>query len=347
MTSIPTHPLTPELIADYRTILTRCKPADLDGHRVRVQTAQRLAARAFLEKDAATADVVLLVKWRLQKRSNLRPTEPGDVHVLDTIYRVEQASYPVLQVPRNLSGKQFSELLENESGAWSGSTTETFSVIRSGAMSTEEMRYVAYQSLPAVNDFLRMMAIALPRFELPAAVAIAENLWDEAGNGSLSRAHVTLFHDFARHFGADTDEEVILDWAQPLSIEGVATTHRHLWSYELGTLLGTLYAVESTLAVDLPLFVEGFEKAKLEPEAYEWFTVHTTADEKHAADWVQLMETHFSTYEVQQAAYTAAMQRGVLVRKFWDAIHPGFLDWKATGQVRRLPARELREQTGM
>src|SRR5205085_5416145 len=103
--------LSPTLIDEYKTVVTRVDPDDWEGHRRRVETARRLGRRAFVEKDRSSWLVTQVVEWRLQKRNQLRPTEPGDVHVLDALYRIEEASMPPCELPRGLSAEQFCKKL--------------------------------------------------------------------------------------------------------------------------------------------------------------------------------------------------------------------------------------------
>jgi pyrroloquinoline quinone (PQQ) biosynthesis protein C len=341
------QPLTKLIISDYRDIMTRVDPEDWEGHKRRVDTARRLARRAFDEKDRAAWEVVQVIEWRLQRRNGLRPTEPGDVHVLDAIYRIEEAASPLIECPEGLSAKQFTERLSADCYALNALDTPFLKMLGAGKLSAEDWKYFAYQLLAPAGDFTRMLAIASVRFPFELSLSVCENLYEEAGEGVSERAHVNLLYRFARHFGVDTGEEALLDWTCPEILANTNAQNRMLWHYEMGWSLGSNFLMERLLPPEFGRVRDALVAAGLTDEVLEWFTVHLVADEEHAADWLRIIEEHFSAPEDRRIAYRAAIERGRWNRLGWESLYPAWEQWKATGNPPRVPARELREATGL
>lgn len=339
--------LTARMVDDYRTIMARVDPDDWDAHKRRVDTARQLAVRAFEAKDRAAWEVVQVVEWRLQRRNQLRPTEPGDVHVLDTLYRVEEAAAPVIECPEGLSPRQFAERLSADCYALNALDTPFVKMLASGKASIDDLRYFAYQMLAPAGDFTRMLAIASVRFPFELSLSVCENLYEEAGEGRSERAHVNLLHQFTRHVGVDAREESLLDWTCPEILANTNAQNRMLWHYELGWALGSNFVMERLLPPEMGAILEGLRAAGLSDDVTEWFHVHVAGDEDHAAAWLEIVEEHLSQPLDRSIAYRAAIERGRWNRLGWEALHPAWEHWRATGHAPRVPARELYQATGL
>jgi pyrroloquinoline quinone (PQQ) biosynthesis protein C len=335
------------MVRDYQTIMTRVDPEDWDGHKRRVDTARTLAGRAFQTKDRGAWEVAQVVEWRLQRRNQLRPTEPGDVHVLDTMYRVEEAAAPVIECPEGLTSQEFTERLSADCYALNALDTPYVKMLGSGKVSKEDLTYFGYQMLAPAGDFTRMLAIASVRFPFELSLSVCVNLYEEAGEGKSEHAHVNLLKKFARHVGVNTDEEALLDWTCPEILANTNAQNRMLWHYELGWALGSNFLMERLLPPEMGTVLEGLRSLGLSKDVTEWFDVHVAGDEDHAAAWLEIVEEHLPSPEDRRIVYRAAIERGRWNRLGWESLYPAWEQWKATQKPPRVPARELFEATGM
>lgn len=327
--------------------MKRWRPGDLDELRRRAELAASLARRAFVEEGRAAWEAVQVLEWRLQRRSSLRPTDPGDVVVLDAMYRVEEGTMPPVELPRGLSPRQFCDRLTEDISRYGAVDSPTIKLMSSGKLTREDWEYLGYQWLAPSGDFTRMICLAsLP---LPPAFSrfMYHNLFDEAGRGDESRMHHHLLEQFLSQFGVSGDEESLLYWSAPDHLAMINAQNRILWHPEAAWALGSMYLYERLLPFELAPIRDGLLALGVERETLGWFDEHIVVDVSHAEDWLGVVEGFITSYEDQQMAYTAAIDRGRWARRSWDSIHEGWKVWKETKVPPHVPARELRQATGL
>ncbi|HUS67507.1 MAG TPA: iron-containing redox enzyme family protein [Kofleriaceae bacterium] len=347
MTASPL-PLTAEMIDAFRTIMTRTPAADFAGVRRRIDAATKLGTRAFNEGDRAAWEVVQVIEWRLQRNSSLRPTDPGDVYVLDTLYRIEEARMPAVELPRGLTPKEFCDKLTVDISEFSAVDSPTIALMKSGKLTRDDWHYLGYQWLAPSGDFCRMISIASLALPPTFARFMYHNLFDEAGKGVWERTHHYLLQQFLGQFGVETEnEEELLAWTVPEHLAMINAQNRILWHQEPGWALGSMYLYERLLPFELAPIRDGLLALGIKEETLGWFSEHITVDVSHAEDWLGVVEGFLRTYDEQVIAYAAAIDRGRWARRSWDAIHGGWLQWKETKRAPHVPARELREATGL
>ena len=337
--------LSRELIEDYRVAMTRTDPDDFAAIGKRVEAARRLAHKAFKDRERNAWLVAMTAEWRLQKRNQMRPTEPGDVHVLDVLYRVEESNQEPIELTRGLTPMQFCQKLSDDCYALNAVNTPIVKFLASGEATHDDWRYFAHQFVPPAADFCRMLAITAVRFPLSLAVSVYDNLYEEAGEGEVAKAHANLLFDFARQFGVKPEDELgLLDYACPEIIANTNAQLRMLWHHDLGWSLGSNFLMERLLPPEMTLLRQGLQRMGV--KNLTWFDVHIESDEHHAGNWLKIVEEHLTTFEAQHIAYAAAIDRGRWNYLGWIKMYDGFQQWKATGEAPRLPARELVAETG-
>jgi hypothetical protein len=342
------QPLTAQTIEEYRTVMTRVDPDDWEGHRRRVEAARALGRRAFLQKDRSAWEVAQVVEWRLQRRSSFRPTEPGDVHVLDTLYRLEEEAAPPVQIPSGLSPEQFCKRLTEDIAQFNAVESNAIKLLESGKLTRDDWRYFSYHFIPPSGDFTKMLAVASMRLPSDVARFAFENLFEEGGEGDPERAHVYLLAQFLRQFDINPeDEETVLYWVPPEILANTNGQNRMLWHTEPGWSLGSMFLMEKLLPLELASIRDGLVRSGIDRRTMTWFDVHISEDEHHAQDWLNIVASHLLTFDAQKLAYVSAMERGRLSRVGWDAAYQGWEHWKRTGVPTHAPAQELRAATGL
>lgn len=341
-------PLVPALIDDYRVAMTRVSPTDWSALRARVEAAERLGSRAFREGSRAAWEVVQVIEWRLQKRSSLRPTEPGDVLVLDTLYRIEESTLEPATLDPGLSPRQFCERLTDDISAFSAVGSPTIELMESGRLTRADWTYLGYQWLAPSGDFTRMIAIASLPLPHSFSRTMYSNLNDEGGRGTWEHAHQYLLEKFLGEFGVVAgDDEALLHWTVPEHLGMINAQNRLLWHSEPGWGLGSMYLYERLLPFELSRIRDGLLAIGVPADSLRWFDEHISVDPVHAEDWLGVVEQFLRTPEEQAIAYRAAIERGRWSRLSWDAIHWGWEQWKRTGVPPHVPAAELRAATGV
>jgi hypothetical protein len=268
------------------------------------------------------------------------------VHVLSTLYRMEEEYEPVLTLPRSLSTDEFLRKMSDDCYALNALETPILKLLASDKVAREDFRYVLHQFVPPAADFTRMLAVSSVRFPYEFALSIYENLYEEAGSGNRERAHFRQLIRDASQYGVEmNDRPEIMDWICPEIIANTNCTFRMIWHYDPSWSLGAMYVMERLLPPELTAMREGMRALKV--ERMEFFDTHIHGDEQHAAEWLQIVNRHLNTYEKKQVAYSSAIHRGRWNLRGWEAIYPGLMQWKETGEGPRLPVRELREATGI
>jgi hypothetical protein len=334
--------LSPTVVSEYRTAFKRAAVDDFDGMRQRADAARSLASRAFKEKDLGAWQAVQVLQWRLQRRNSLRPTEPGDVLVLDTLYRIEEQTSPRIELPAGLSPRQFCDKLENDVMQFRVDTTQAIALIASGTLSKADLRYFCFQFVPPAVDFTKMIAFATMVLPRDVARFAFENLYEEGGKGIAEDAHVNLLTRFLGEFDINLqDDEAMLAWVPPDALASTNAQLRMLWHPEPGWALGSMFLMEKLLPLEHTPFRDGLLASGVSRASVIFFDVHIEGEAHHAADWLKIAEQHLRTHDEQRIAYAAAMERGRWYKRCWEALYEGFGEWKKTGVAPHLPAAEL------
>jgi hypothetical protein len=341
------QPLTDEVVADYRTAMTRTDGsiADLGA---RFEAADRLARRAFEDKDRAAWEVVQVMEWNLQDRSAFWPTEPGDVLVLDTLYKYEDAHGPTYELPKGLSTADFVAKLERDVRENFVINSPEIPALAQGTHTDAEWQYIGYQwSLRAV-EFARFIALSSIRQPHAIAYSIYRNLYDEAGETDSRRAHLRLLENFLCPFGIQTSsKDEMLYWTSPESVAVENFQLRMFWKRHPGWALGSAYVVEKLLPPQVDFIRDGLRLRGVPEERLTWFQVHIEGDVLHAADWLELIASAIQAPEDQLVVYSAAIERAQRLSLCWDCYDRDFMAWKKMGIPPHLPFRELHTRVGI
>lgn len=335
--------------------MTPVGSSDWDGLKKRVEAASRLTTRAFLEDDRAAWEVAQVVQFKLQHKGGLRPTDSGDVHVLNAMYAIEDQFLPSADIPKGLTPIEFCEMLKSELMHYSWvDTVTTRELLRKATH--KDWDYLCYQHLVPSNDFTRFIAIASLALPHRFSMVLFSNLYDEGGHGVWEKTHYYLLNKvFMPQFGFDDENEdpqVIEDtsfyWTPPEYLAAMFNIQsRLLWHPEPGWSLGSLYLGELLVPglmeeIRDSLLAAGFDKSTV---AFQ--EEHIVVDVKHAEDWIGVVEEFITAYQDQQIVYKAAVEAARWGYWGWNAYYHCWRRWKETGTPPHLPARELHEATGL
>ncbi|HVV87593.1 MAG TPA: iron-containing redox enzyme family protein [Kofleriaceae bacterium] len=191
---------------------------------------------------------------------------------------------------------------------------------RAGDLGLRELRVLACQMYRFSKAFTRFLAAALAACDDEAArIVIAQNLWEELGDGDVSRTHAELFRRFTRSLGIDDatlEQSPIAPETEALvdTYQGLAARHGFV-----GAIAAICYASEGLAAALYSSLQVGIHGAlPLDKESLMFFTVHIACDDGHAAALERVLDRALARPADEERAAAA-------IREALDARH-GFFD---------------------
>ena len=198
-----------------------------------------------------------------------------------------------------------------------------FDAVRSGSMSRAGVLRWTLQASLVVRQFTRFIsAIHANCPHRDAQQLLAENLWEEHGQGDPGRDHYALVRKLARSLGA-TDQE--LDEAKPLK----ATQEYITYCLTVTRDLSFIEAM-TAIAVGIEIFIPKFfgaladslcTKYGLERGDVDYLMVHVTEDEVHSQRALALIESYADTAELRQKAKDALRDMLLVKRRYALAVY--------------------------
>lgn len=164
-------------------------------------------------------------------------------------------------------------------------------------LTLHEVKALAVQMYQFSKSFNRILASAIAHCpDDEAQFVILENLFDEMGEGDISKAHPNLFRRFTRALGISDLE---LDGADPTpETQQLIETYLNLaptYGY-LAALGGICYASEGIVNTLYRHLQDGIEQVIcFAREDLIFFDLHIDLDEDHAAHLAQLIQPRLSS----------------------------------------------------
>ena len=160
---------------------------------------------------------------------------------------------------------------------------EVYDWLAQDADRAEIVEFLAIEGGPdgGFDDLVAACQIGLdgaPKLEL------AQNYWDEMGNGSLARVHTELHRKLSRALGLSCPPRE----AQPVEalersvLTGLLATNRWLQP----ELLGALGLLELQAGPRCRRVVTALERVGAGEDALDFYVEHATVDPRHGKDWV-------------------------------------------------------------
>lgn len=198
-----------------------------------------------------------------------------------------------------------------------------FDAVRSGSMSRAGVRLWTLQASLFVRQFTRFIsAIHANCPHRDAQQLLAENLWEEHGQGVHSRDHYSLIRKMALSLGA-TDRD--LDDAQPLQETDEYIAHCLKVTREL-SFVESMTAIAVGIEIFMPVFFGSLgeslcSKYGLTRDDVDYLLVHVAEDEAHSRRALAVLESYADTREVQEKAKRALREMLLVKRRFALAVY--------------------------
>lgn len=198
-----------------------------------------------------------------------------------------------------------------------------FGALRKGQLSRDAVKRWAVQASFVVRQFTRF--ISAMHANCPhrdAQALLAENLWEEHGQGRVARDHYQLIRRMARQLGA-SDEE--LDSDAPLS-ETVQYINHCFKVTRDGSFIQGLAAIGIGIESFSPRFFAALAAAfqaqfNLTRDDVEYLLVHVGEDEDHARRSLELLDKYAASEAERDSARRALRDMLEVKRRFAEALY--------------------------
>lgn len=198
-----------------------------------------------------------------------------------------------------------------------------YDAVRSGSMSRPGIRLWTLQASLVVRVFTCFVsAIHSNCPNRDAQQLLAENLWEEHGEGRPERDHYALIRKLSRSLGA-TDAE--FDNVTPLPetaqyIDHCFNVTRNTTFVESLTALGL--GVESSMPAFFGALAASLRSHYgLSSDDVEYLSIHVTEDETHSRRALELIEAYADTDEIREKATKTLRDMLLVKRRFAEAVY--------------------------
>jgi hypothetical protein len=160
----------------------------------------------------------------------------------------------------------------------------TYHWIAQEASWDDVVRFLAMEGGPDAG-FDDLVAACQVGLHGSAKLELAQNYWDEMGNGSLDAVH-TVLHDRlveAIDMPRLSRAELPVEALERTALGGLLATNRWLQP----ELIGALGMIELQAGPRCRMVVQGFQRLGAPAEAYPFYTEHAAVDPRHGKDWVE------------------------------------------------------------
>jgi hypothetical protein len=158
----------------------------------------------------------------------------------------------------------------------------------------------------------------------PAKVELAQNYWDEMGNGRLDRVHTELHRKLARALGlrAIPRDELPTLALERAALGSVLATNRWLQP----EMIGALGLIELQAGPRCRKVVKCLERLGAGWDALDFNAEHAEADPRHGKDWVdKVVGSLEDRGDWGERIVRGARWRSAVNRRFFTAMHERFV----------------------
>jgi hypothetical protein len=158
-----------------------------------------------------------------------------------------------------------------------------------------------------------------------AKLELAQNYWDEMGNGSLARVHTELHRKLSRALGLSCPprERQPVEALERSVLTGLLATNRWLQP----EMLGALGLLELQAGPRCRKVVTALERIGAGDDALDFYVEHATVDPRHGKDWVDKAVAPFDDDPRWAAGIVrGARWRSIVNAGFFDAMAGVFLE---------------------
>lgn len=173
--------------------------------------------------------------------------------------------------------------------------------------------YVGMEEL-VDGSFDDIMALAQIGVETDVKMTIAENYWDEMGNGDFARVHTTMF-DASVNYCRELLDKKNLDLPTNIPTECLMNGNIiFLWSLRrkfIPRLFGAIGLIEGSASRRFDAVTNGMERCGYPESAIAYHREHILIDKAHGKDWLSKL---LSFYVKNSELLCQEISRGVLIR---------------------------------
>jgi hypothetical protein len=158
----------------------------------------------------------------------------------------------------------------------------------------------------------------------PAKLELAQNYWDEMGNGRLDRVHTELHRKLARALGlrAIAREDLPIEALERAALGSLLATNRWLQP----EMVGALGLIELQAGPRCRKVVTGLERLGAGWDALDFYAEHAEADPRHGKDWVdKVVGSLQDRGDWGERIVRGARWRSAVNHRFFTAMHERFV----------------------
>jgi pyrroloquinoline-quinone synthase len=198
-----------------------------------------------------------------------------------------------------------------------------FDAVRDGTMPRAGLKVWVLQAALVVRQFTRCLSAMHSNCPYrDGQLLLAENLWEEHGNGVPERDHYALIRRLAASLGATGDE---IDRTQPLP-ETAAYIGKCENLSRNGTFVEAIAAIGVAIEYFMPAFFGGLAAALrknygLSASDVEYLQVHVVEDAGHARRSLELIERYATSEESRSRVRQAVREMLLVKRRFSEAAY--------------------------
>jgi len=205
----------------------------------------------------------------------------------------------------------------------SGLVPDVYRWLAEEADPAEIVEFLAYEGGPdgGFDDLVAACQIGLTG---SAKVELAQNYWDEMGNGDLDLVHTALHEKLARALDLPvlTLEEQPLEGLERAALASVLATNRRLQP----EMVGALGLLELQAGPRCRRVVTALERIGAPDDALHFYVEHATVDPRHGKDWLDKAVAPLAVDPRWAAGIVrGARWRSVLNAAFFEAVHHRFV----------------------
>jgi len=200
---------------------------------------------------------------------------------------------------------------------------EVYEWLASDADPSEIVEFLSIEGGPdgGFDDLVAACQIGL---DGTAKVELAQNYWDEMGNGSLARVHTELHRKLSRALGlvCPPRHQQRVEVLERSVLTGLLATNRWLQP----EMLGALGLLELQAGPRCRKVVTALERIGAGDDALDFYIEHSTVDPRHGKDWVDKAVTPFEgDARWADGIVRGARWRWIVNAGFFDALAHKFL----------------------
>jgi pyrroloquinoline quinone (PQQ) biosynthesis protein C len=199
--------------------------------------------------------------------------------------RYEESRFPTMDIPSD--PKEFERWLRNVVLQHAVADHPLFTYLEKEAV-FEEMADFFSQEITVDTRFDDLVALAQVGTDGGMKMELAENYWDEMGNGEMGNVHTVMFNDLLDELGL-TSEESLSSLFENVTWESLACGNALLYSVlhrkNLYKALGSLGALEMMAPKRFSRLVAGYKRLGLSEKAQKYHSLHIIIDTRHGNGW--------------------------------------------------------------